>query len=367
MHILHIETGRNLYGGALQVFYLLKGLHEKGFKNSLVCPSGSEISIQSEKVARVFAVPYYGDLDLTFLIRLCRTIISQRPDVVHVHSRRGADVWGGIAARLTGTPCIVTRRVDNPEPALLAGLKYSLYGKVITISDGIRNVLLSEGLNPSKVSLIHSAVDSDRYNSVCDRDRFNKEFGLSSDNLLIGTLAQFIPRKGHRYIIDAAPEILEKFPECRFLFFGKGPLKNELQELCRKSHLEKFIIFPGFRTDMDQIVPCLDILLHPALMEGLGIALLQAAAAKVPLVGAKAGGIPEIVHDGVNGFLIEPGDKSAIVKSVLTLLYDPEMRTSFGEAGRKIIESSFSIDAMVDGYLRVYNDIAVNSKQGGRL
>jgi glycosyltransferase involved in cell wall biosynthesis len=366
MHILHIETGRNLYGGALQVFYLLKGLHEKGFKNTLVCPDRSEISIQSEKFAQVLAVPYRGDLDPAFLIRLCRTIISERPDLIHVHSRRGADVWGGLAASLTGSPCIVTRRVDNPEPALLARLKYSLYDKVITISDGIRNVLLSEGLKPSNVTLIHSAVDSDKYNSACNRDWFNKEFGLNSGNLIIGTLAQFIPRKGHRYIIDAAPEILEKCPECRFLFFGKGPLKNELQDLCGKSHLEKHIIFPGFRTDMERILPCLDILLHPALMEGLGISLLQAAAAEVPLIGARAGGIPEIVHDGINGFLIDQGDKSAIVKSVLTLLQDTEMRRRFGREGRKIVEASFSIKAMVGGYINVYNEIIDLTKQGGR-
>jgi len=293
MHILHIETGRNLYGGALQVFYLLKGLHVKGFNNSLICPRGSEISIQCEKIAQVFAVPFLGDLDLTFPARIHRIIRSERPDIIHVHSRRGADIWGGLAARLTGTPSIITRRVDNPEAAWLARLKYSMYKRIITISDGIRNVLLSEGLEESRVQLIHSAVDSGKYTNACDREWFNGEFDLCSDNIIIGTLAQFIPRKGHRYIIEAAPEILKKFPECRFLFFGQGPLKNELQDLCRKAGLEKFIIFPGFLSNMERIVPCLDMLLHPATMEGLGIALLQAASAQVPLIGARAGGIPD--------------------------------------------------------------------------
>jgi glycosyltransferase involved in cell wall biosynthesis len=364
MHIMHIETGRNLYGGALQVFYLVRGLHEKGFKNSLVCPKGSEISIECENTAHVFAIPNRGDLDLTFPARLYSIIRSERPDLIHVHSRRGADTWGGLAAHLTGTPCIITRRVDNPEPALIARFKYSMYDKVITISDGIRKVLLFEGLDGSRVTLIHSAVDCGKYTKACDRDWFNNEFDLRNDNIIIGTLAQFIQRKGHRYIIDAAPEILKKFPECRFLFFGQGPLKNELQELCRKSGLEKFIMFPGFRTDMERVIPCLDMLLHPATMEGLGIALLQAASAEVPLIGARAGGIPEIVHDGINGFLIEPGDVSAIVKSVLRLCQDTEMRRRFGQAGRKIVESSFSIDAMVNNYVNIYKDIINISKQG---
>ena len=339
------------------MLYLLNGLKAKGVKNTLVCPNGSEIGTQTEKAAGVYGIPFAGDLDLTFLPRLWRIISSEKPDIVHVHSRRGADIWGGLAARLTKTPAIITRRVDNPELIWIVRLKYLLYNRVITISDGIRQVLLSEGLNPENVTLIHSAVDFSNYGGPAEREWFNREFGLNSKNKLIGTVAQFIPRKGHRLIIEAAPGILEKFPETRFLFFGQGPLKKELQNLCRKSGLENYIYFAGFRTDLERILPCLDILLHPAAMEGLGVSLLQAAASGLPIIGTRAGGIPEIVHDGINGYLTDPGDTEAIVSTVLTLLQDPGKSRSFGEAGRKLVESSFSINAMVDGYLRIYNEI----------
>jgi glycosyltransferase involved in cell wall biosynthesis len=363
MHILHIETGRNLYGGALQVFYLLNGLKGKGFKNSLVCPKGSEISRQAGDAARIFDVPFMGDLDLTFLPRLCRIIRSERPDFIHVHSRRGADIWGGLAARLTATPGIITRRVDNPEPAWLVRRKYLLYNRVVTISDGIRRVLQSEGFPKEKITLIHSAVDLNRYSGHCEKEWFLNEFGLNSGNKVIGTAAQLIPRKGHRYIVEAAHEILKQFPETRFLFFGQGPLKEELQTLCRDSGLSDFIHFAGFRKDLELILPCLDILLHPASMEGLGVSLLQAAASEVPIIGTKAGGIPEIVHDGINGYLINPADRSAIVSSVLSLLQDPEKRKRFGRAGRQLVESSFSIDAMVNGYIQIYNEIRAAQNQ----
>jgi len=357
MHILHIETGRHLYGGALQVFYLLDGLKTRGVRNTLVCPKGSEIGTQSAKTATVHEVTFAGDMDLTFLFRMRRIIFSEQPDIVHVHSRRGADFWGGLAARLTKIPSVITRRVDNPEPVWLVRLKYPMYNRVVTISDGISKVLQSEGLNQEKITLIHSAVDFRKYGGSGERDWLNKEFGLDSDNNLIGTVAQFIPRKGHRYIIEAAPKILERFPGTRFLFFGQGPLKNELQDSCREKGLEDIILFPGFRTDLERIMPCLDFLLHPATMEGLGIALLQAAAAEIPIIGSRAGGIPEIVHDGINGYLIDPGYSSEIVSTVLALLEDPEKRKVFGKAGRRIVESSFSIDAMVEGYMHIYDEI----------
>jgi glycosyltransferase involved in cell wall biosynthesis len=363
MHILHIETGKNLYGGALQVVYLLNGLKDKGFKNSLVCPKGSEISRQAGDAARIYDVPFMGDLDLTFLLRLYRIIRSERPDFVHVHSRRGADIWGGLAARLTATPSIITRRVDNPEPSWLVRRKYLLYNRVVTISNGIRLVLQSEGFPKEKITLIHSAVDLNRYSGHCEKDWFLKEFGLNSANKVIGTVAQLIPRKGHRYIVEAVPEILKQFPETRFLFFGQGPLKEELQTLCRESGLSDFIQFAGFRKDLERILPCLDILLHPASMEGLGVSLLQAAASEVSIIGTKAGGIPEIVHDGINGHLINPANRSAIVSSVLSLLQDPEKRKRFGRAGRELVESSFSIDAMVNGYVRIYNEIQAAQNQ----
>jgi glycosyltransferase involved in cell wall biosynthesis len=357
MHILHIETGRHLYGGALQVVYLLNGLKDKGVRNTLVCPKGSEIAAQSVNAARIHEVKFAGDMDISFLLRLWLIIISQRPDIVHVHSRRGADFWGGLAARIAKVPAVVTRRVDNPEKRPLVRLKYSLYNHVVTISEGIRSVLLSEGLRPGKTTLIHSAVDLNKYRYPGDLEWFHKEFGLNSGNKAIGTVAQFIPRKGHRNIIEAAPRILERCPEARFLFFGQGPLKDDIQALCKKSGLESFIRFPGFRKDLDRVLPCLDILLHPAVMEGLGVSLLQAAASEIPLIGSRAGGIPEIVEDGINGYLIPPDDREAIVRTVLSLLEDQEKRRRFGREGRRIVESSFSIDSMVDGYIRVYNDI----------
>ena len=363
MHILHIETGRHLYGGALQVFYLLNGLGKRGVKNTLVCPRESKIGAQSANAAMICEVPFFGDFDMTFLLRLYMIVRSERPDIVHVHSRRGADIWGGLAACLAKIPAVLTRRVDNPEHVMGVRLKYSLYSRVVTISEGIRRILLSEGLKPGKTTLIHSAVDLSRYETSGDMDWFHKEFGLNPDNKAIGTAAQLIPRKGHRYIIEAAPKILERFPEARFLFFGKGPLKSELQDLCRKSGIEKYVCFTGFRTDLEKVLPCLDILLHPAVMEGLGVSLLQAAASGVPIIGTRAGGIPEVVNDGVNGYLIAPADSRAVVESVVSLLQDPKKRRRFGRAGRDMVESSFSIDAMVEAYMRLYDDIIMNPNQ----
>jgi glycosyltransferase involved in cell wall biosynthesis len=359
MKIVHVETGTNLYGGALQVHYLLRGLAaEPDTRNILVCPSGSAIAEVSRKDAvTVYAVPARGDLDIPFLFRLVSILRTEKPDIVHLHSRRGADVLGGLAASITGTTCLLTRRVDNPENTLAVGLKYRLYDRVISISEGIRDVLISEGLPPGKVTCIHSAVDTERYTGPWDRKQFRALFDLPPDGAVCGVIAQLIDRKGHRYLIEAIPEILKTVPGTVFLFFGKGSREKELKNQVQELGLGDSVRFTGFRVDLDEFIGCLDLVIHPALMEGLGVSLLQAAAAGIPIVGSRAGGIPEAVEDGINGFLVEPGNTEEISQAVTRLLVDQELASRLGDSGRDLVRSKFSIEAMVKGNLAVYRSL----------
>ncbi len=359
VRILHVETGMHLYGGALQVHYLLRGLADReGVETVLVCPSGSAIGeVAGENVKALYTVPMKGDLDLFFVPRLLRIIRKESPDVIHLHSRRGADILGGIAAKLSGTPCILTRRVDNPESRMWAGMKYRIYHHVVTISDGIREVLLSEGVPHLKITCVHSAVDTQRYATPCEKAWFNREFGLEEGSLTCGTLAQFIERKGHKYLFDAIPEIVNIIPKARFILFGKGPLEGSLRSYCKGLGIEDKVHFAGFREDLDHIIGCLDLVIHPALMEGLGVSLLQAASAGVPIVGTRAGGIPEIVRDGVNGYLVPPGDVPPLVDAATRILMDRDLGRQMGDGGRKIVKDHFSIGAMVAGNMAVYREL----------
>ena len=362
MHILHIETGRNLYGGALQVLYLLRGLREKRVENILVCPTGSDICQAAAPYADLRAMPMRGELDLPFGLRLVRLIQACRPDVIHVHSRRGADLWGALAARSRGVPAVITRRVDNPEPALVARVKYRFYDRIVTISEGIRRVLLSEGIPKDRIVCVPSGVDHRRYRQPCDRRWFQREFDLLPAHRTIAMIAQFIPRKGHRLLVEAARQILISWPDARFLLFGKGPLEKEIRRLCKHSRIADKVIFGGFRDDLERILPCLDLLVHPAEMEGLGVSLLQAAAAGIPIIASRVGGIPEIVHDGLNGYLVEAGDVGGMAGRVTKILAEPEKARRLGSAGLKMVQSRFSIGAMVNGNLSVYRDVLSNKK-----
>lgn len=355
--VVHVEAGRHLYGGALQVRYLLGGLAAAGWDNVLVCPVGSAIAEASRDVARVLEIPLHGDTDAVLFARLRRILRTERPDLVHLHSRRGADLWGGLAGRSLGLPTLLTRRVDNPEPRWWARRKYRLYNRVVTISEGIRQVLIGEGVPAAKVVTVHSAVDTQRYRPEGDRAWLRREFGLPEESLVVGTIAQFIPRKGHRYLLDAARRVVAERPACRFLLFGKGPLLDEVERTIREYGLEKSVLPCGFRSDLERIIPALDLVVHPAEMEGLGVSLLQAAACEVPIVATPVGGIPEIVRDGETGVMVPVGDTARLAASLLELIDDEPRRRRLGRAGRERVLREFSIEAMVAGNLAVYEEL----------
>jgi len=357
LKILHIEGGRHLYGGALQALYLMEGLARRGHCNALVCPRGSDLSRAAADWAEVQAMPMGGDLDLGLVPRIMGRSRRWRPDLVHLHGRIGADVMGGIACRLKALPVVHSRRVDNPEPRWLVALKYRLHDRVIAISEAIGRVLLAAGLPPAKLRVVRSAVAFERFDRPCDPRLLGSEFGLAPQARPIGVVAQLIERKGHRLLLEALPPLVAEFPRLEVLFFGKGPLEQDLRRRVAAAGLDACVRFAGFRDDLPRLLPCLELLVHPAAMEGLGVSLLQAASAGLPIVASDAGGMPEVVRHGHNGLLVPPGDVEALAGAVAVLLRDRGLASRLGLAGKALMREEFSVDAMVEGNLAVYREL----------
>ncbi len=361
MRVLHVEGGAHLYGGALQVLYLLEGLSARGIENHLACRRGCVLATRAEPFAEVHGMPMHGDLDLLMLGRLYRLIRRLEPDLVHLHSRIGADLMGGLAACLAGVAVLHTRRVDNPEPRWLVALKYRLHDRVIAISQGIARVLLDEGLPSAKLRVVRSAVSAERFAHPCRPGLIQDRLGLPADSQVLGVVAQLIERKGHTLLLQRLPDLLAEQPQLQVVFFGQGPLAAALEQQIRRLGLEQRVHLVGFRDDLAQLLACLTLLVHPALMEGLGVSLLQASAAGVPIVASRVGGIPEAVEDGVTGVLVPTGDGEALGRAIRELIADPMRCQRLGQAGAERVRRLFSVDVMVEGNLAVYRELLSGS------
>ena len=361
MRIVHVEAGRHLYGGARQVLHLIEGLSVRGIDNVLVCARGSALARET-RAATIIEVPMQGELDVLLLPRLVRELKRWQPDLVHVHSRRGADLYGGVAALLEGTPAVLTRRVDSPEPAVVGRFKYAPYRAVVALSRAIERQLVDAGVPSACVVRIPSAVDTQRYRpDAAARERLRAAFALPADALVVGVVAQLIERKRHAWLLAALPELLREVPHLRVLCFGRGPLEQRLKADVVDRGLTQHVTFAGFRADLPQLVPGLDVLAHPASREGLGVALLEAASAGVPVVACDVGGVPDVVVDGHTGLLVPADDAGALRAALARLLCDRAERARLGAAARAHVERRFDISGLVDAHVSLYRRVLTAS------
>jgi glycosyltransferase involved in cell wall biosynthesis len=358
MKIVHVETGRHFYGGAQQVIWLLKGLRTAGVDCELVCPPDADINVAAAREGiPVTNLSCRGDHDLRFAWQLKKFLNASRPDLVHCHSRRGADFVGGWAAKSAGVPAILSRRVDNPEPAWTARLRYRPYQKVIAISENIASVLISNGFDEGRLVVIRDAVDVGSVNAEPDDAALFREFDIANSAFTIAVVAQLIPRKGHRFLLDVLPGLCAEHPYLKVVFFGAGDSEATLRALSRKLGLSATVKFAGFRHDLDDYLAAFDVLVHPAEREGLGVAMLKGAAAGLPVIAFEIAGATEAVVHGKTGVLIPPGDLTGLQNALELMIEDPTLGKELGEAGRQRMQDDFSIGTMVESHIDLYERV----------
>jgi glycosyltransferase involved in cell wall biosynthesis len=354
-HVVHLETGRFVYGGARQVLYLTEHLPALGVRSTLVCAKGGEMAGRARAAGtEVIELATLGDVDVSIVWRFAALLRRLKPDLVHIHSRRGADVWGGLGAKLAGVPAVMSRRNDNREKRLALWLKYPLYRHVVAVAQGIKDVLVSQGVPGSDITVVHSAIDPAHFQHPRSRTELAATFDVDPTQPILGIAAQLIERKGHALLFEALQMLATRHPTAQLIVFGRGALSASLPALAARHGLQHRVRFAGFRADLERWIGSLDVLVHPAYTEGLANVCLQAAAAGVPCIGSRVGGIPEAVADGITGVLVPVGDAAALAAAIDRLLSDAPLRQRLGAAGPAHVESDFTPPIMAAGNRAVY-------------
>lgn len=358
MRIVHLELGRHLYGGAKQVVYLINAIHAQNapIEQHLVCAKESDIAALSLPGCVTHALPYAGEVDMSMLWRLAGLVRAVKPDILHVHSRRGADVWGALIAHKTGIPAICTRRVDNIECALNK-FKYAQYKAVISISNGVKKVVSARCPATVHQQVIHSAVDLAEFNYSADKAWFCRKFDIPDDVKVIANFAQLITRKGQSELISAMQEVIRQHPDTLCLLFGKGKMQAEYQRQIDHAGLQQHVRLCGFTNEVAIILPNIDLLVHPAHAEGLGVILLQAGACKVPVIASPSGGIPEIIIEQQTGWLTPAGNTQLLSDAIVNALNSTNLRQHYRKNLFDHVSNHFSTASMADSYIALYNKI----------
>ena len=362
MHIVHIETGMKLYGGAEQVLLLMDNLQDR-VKNSLIAPKNSAIVKHAKKRGiKCYEVDGAGDLSITFYKQLKKLIRSLKPDLVDIHSRRGGDFIGGLVCYQLNIPAVLHRRVDNKPSVFFVVYQHFFFHQIVCISPAIMRVLGDAGIPSERLALALDGADTSLYQPLSiieNKLKIKQELGIDKDTVVIACIAQLIKRKGHLILFNAVKKMLseKKYKQLKkytILCFGVGKLKQSLMRYIDKNNLSQVIQLKGFSSEIPRLLPACDVLVHPATREGLGVSLLQAAACKVPIISTLAGGIPNVFENKTTARLVQPHDVEGLAEALYAYLTNPVEFIGYADRAYTLVINHLTAKKMAQVNMKIY-------------
>ncbi|MFH1867925.1 MAG: glycosyltransferase family 4 protein [Candidatus Omnitrophota bacterium] len=365
MNILLITTRLNLGGIGVYTLLLAKSLNQRGSK-VIVASSGGLLAegLKKEGIEHIkIPVDTSADIGLhTFIsyLKLSHIINEHKIDIIHAQTRV-AQVIGNMLSRKHKLPLVTTCHGFFKRRWFRR--KFPCWGeKVIAISDAVREHLVNDmKVAKDNIKLIYNGIDMKRYmKPYTDDDRLviRKEYGLK-DIKTIGIISRLTEAKGHKYLIGAFAKLLQNFSDIQLLIIGDGP-NNYLKALKKQVHalgVEDKVIFHAACEDTSIPLSVIDIFCLPTLQEGLGLSILEAMAAGIPVVASNVGGIYTLIKHKENGFLVPPADEDALAEAISVILSDSSLSETMGKHSRNLAVENFTLEMMTDKVLGVYEEV----------
>lgn len=381
LNICHVIT-RMIVGGAQENTLLtIRGHLEKGHHVELATgfSPGREGKLLENAQYGDFPVVEFPDLvreispwqDLKAFFALKKYFQEKKFDVVHTHSSK-AGIIGRYAARAAKVPVVVhtvhgqafhpyQSKWKNRLFILLEKLAAAKCDKIFAVAQAMIDQCVAAEVAPAdKYAVVYSGMETGAFDSaVRDRD-LRASLGIPENVKVIATVARLFHQKGYEFVLPAAEKLLKTHPDTHFLFIGDGPMYDSLMASLSEKGIAGNFHFAGL-IPPDQVCRYLaqaDMLWHLSLHEGLPRAVVQALATGIPAIGFALDGTPEVIIDGVSGFLTAPEDIDRVAAASAELLDDPQKAAAMGQAGKKMVLEKFDWRKMSDilekEYLQLY-------------
>ena len=376
--VLHPIT-RLIVGGAQENTLLTVHLLDKARWDAAVItgpqagPEGSLLDVADALGVPVTVEPSFVReinplQDMRALVRLRRFIRDGGYVIVHTHSSK-TGIIGRWAARWAGAPVIIHTvhgwgHHDRQHPLVrklyiwLEKRTLPFTDKLIAVSPSNVEKGLADGIGtPADYVVIRSGIELDRFgHPQVPREETRRAWGIPVDAPVVGTVTRLSPQKAPLDFVAAAAQVHAQRPDVWFMLVGDGPLRAAVDARARELGIADHLIMTGLRRDVPELMAAFDIFALSSLWEGLPRVLPQAMATGLPIVTTGADGSAEAVEDGVNGFVVPPGEPQALASALLCLLDDPLLAQQMGLAGRARVDE-FSATRMVDEIAALYETV----------
>lgn len=356
--VLHVFSDTNIGGAGRYFFNLLSGWDSSRYELLAACPSGGELErILMQKGIKVFALSGGESSIRPGYVRGIKKIISrEKIAIVHTH----ASFAGRIAGRLSGCRVVMTRhglgqaRRDLFRRAIVGIVSRILTDTIIAISRAVKINLMETGVPENMIKVIYNGIDLTTFENI--KPLLKKDFNIKGDPI-IGIVARLVPEKGYEFALKALPIVLGEFSNAKLVIIGAGPLRKNLENLSDKLGISEHVEFLGYQENVESLAADFDVFVLPSVSEGLGLSLLEAMALGKPVVATAAGGIPEVVESGVNGFLVPPGDEISLATAVIKVLSSKQTAFYLGQAAQRTVFEKFSARVMAEKTMEIYDNL----------
>lgn len=353
-------------GAERELLVMLDRLPQRGYRPIVVCQDRGPLVVELERRGiemRMAPMPpwrkLFAYLNRPEAVRALHDVIAAvRPALIHVN-----DIWWvpqtlRAVAGLPPVPIVAHVRQEI-EPPKVRRYELDQAGLVFPVSRQIQRSLEAGGVRSERLQTLYSGLDMTHAMDQKSGLDARRRFGIPAEAPVLGTVANLFERKGYEVMIEALPMIVNASPAVHYLIVGSGDAAYEarLRATVEILGLESHVHFAGFQESVYPCLAAMDLYVHPALMEGFGIAVLEAMAMRKPVVATTTGGLPEIVQEGETGMLVPPGDADALAKAVSSLLQDSARCRQLGEAGRARVAAHFTVEAMMDQLVSGYESL----------
>jgi glycosyltransferase involved in cell wall biosynthesis len=239
----------------------------------------------------------------------------------------------------------------------LAQARYEAAARIVANSQWVANQAAASGAAKEHLTVVYEGAEIPPLFSREQRETARRRWGIADHESLLGCVGVLLPDKGQEWLIRALALLRKEFPNVNLLLAGNGPCRRDLEALAVQLGIAQAVLLPGFVKDVENVYAALDLFLLPSLFEALNNSLLAAMAYEIPSIAFDRGALGEIIENEKSGLLVSGPDASEICGAVARLLRDREFAKKLGKAGRKRVTENFSAERMVEGMIRVYQDV----------
>jgi L-malate glycosyltransferase len=358
MKILQICSARQLGGGEKHLADLANGLACRGHDvYAAVIPSSPLLAeLSSVPTRNIVEVPMRNSLNVATGLKLARFVRQHEIEIIHAHVARDYPL-AALAARRAGARLVLTRHVLFPLHRIHR-LMLRRTARVIGVSQAVVERLRAQGIfEAERIVLIHNGIDVDRF--AQGREDLVRREPSTNRKLRVGMIGHLAPIKGHEDFIRAAAAVCARCDDVEFIIAGEdksrsGEHRRSIEKLIDELNLKQHVRLIGWVEDVAKLLSTLDLFVSPSRSEPFGLSIVEAMAARVPVVSTMSEGAKEIIDDNRTGRLTPIADVEALAIAIVQLLSDPEERVRLSKNAQRAVREHFSLERMLSATAQVY-------------